>query len=86
MTRCLGEKAFLMLSAGGGSGEQRLHVKTCELCSERYKRVARELDGIASKLREEPPADAPMNRPIPLLYKATPIAAAILFAAVLIWG
>ena len=86
MTRCLGEKAFLMLSAGGGSSEQRLHVETCELCNGRYELVARELDVIASTLRQEPPADAPMNRPIPLLYKATPIAAALLFAAVLIWG
>lgn len=86
MTRCLGEKAFLMLSAGAGSSEQRLHVETCELCSERYERVARELDVIASTLRQEPPADAPMNRPAHLLYTATPIAAALLFAAVLVWG
>ena len=86
MTRCLGEKAFLKLSAGGGSCEQRLHVETCALCSERYERVARELDVIASTLRDEPPADAPTNRPVLLLYKAMPIAAALLFATVLIWG
>ena len=86
MTRCLGEKAFLMLSAGAGSSEQRLHVQTCELCSERYELVARELDVIASTLRQEPSADTPMNGPIPVLYKVTPIAAALLFATVLIWG
>jgi hypothetical protein len=86
MTRCLGEKAFLMLSAGGGNSGQRLHLKTCELCSERYERVVRELEVIASTLRQEPPAGAPMNRPILVLYKAAPIVAALLFAVVLIWG
>jgi hypothetical protein len=86
MTRCLGEKAFEMLSAGGGSTEQRLHVETCALCGERYERVARKLDMIASALRQEPPTDAPMNRPVRLLYKAIPVAAALLFAALLFWG
>jgi hypothetical protein len=86
MTGCLGEKAFLMLSAGDGSSEQRLHLKTCELCSELYERVVRELELIASALRREPLIETPMSRPLGLLYKAAPLAAALLFAAVLIWG
>jgi hypothetical protein len=86
MTRCLGEKAFLMLGAGGVSSEQRSHLETCALCSERYERVVRELELIASALRHEPPVETPMSRPIGLLYKAAPLVAALLFAAVLIWG
>jgi hypothetical protein len=86
MTRCLGEKAFLMLSAGSGSSEQRLHLETCELCGERYQRIVQELEFVASALRQEPSDDPAMSRPVRLLYKAMPIAAAFLFAALLIWG
>jgi hypothetical protein len=75
-----------MLSAGGGNSEQRLHVETCELCSERYERLGRELELITSALRQEPPGGAPINRPICLLYKAAPIVAALSFAVILIWG
>jgi hypothetical protein len=86
MTRCLGEKAFLMLSAGDGSSEQRLHLETCALCSERYERVAQELELITSMLRQDPPAGAQISRPIPVLYRAAPVIAAALFAVALIWG
>jgi len=86
MNRCLGEKAFLMLSAGGENSEQRLHLKTCALCSERYERVAQELELITSTLRQDPPVGTQISRPIPVLYRAAPVIAAVLFAVALIWG
>jgi hypothetical protein len=86
MTRCLGEKTLLLLSAGDGNSEHLLHLKTCEFCADRYQRMAQELEFVASTLRQEPPADEPTDRPIPLLYRAVPILAAFVFAVVLIWG
>ena len=86
MTRCLREKTLLLLSAGGGDSAQRLHLKTCELCAERYRRMAQELELITSTLRQDPPVGAQIGRPIPVLYRAAPVIAAVLFAVALIWG
>ncbi len=86
MTRCLREKTLLLLSAGGGDSAQRLHLRTCEFCGERYRRMAQELELITSTLRQNPPAGAQIGRPIPVLYRAAPIIAAVLFAVALIWG
>jgi hypothetical protein len=86
MTRCLEEKAFLKLNAGIGDNEQRLHLENCALCSQRYERIARELESIASELGQEPPPDLPVNRATALCYKAAPIVAALLFGVLLIWG
>ena len=86
MTRCLREKTLLLLSAGGGDSGQWLHLKTCELCAERYRRTAQELELITSTLRQDPPVGALTGRPIPALYKAAPVIAAVLFAVALIWG
>ena len=86
MTRCLRERTLLLLSDGGGDSAQRLHLKTCALCSERYQRVTRELELITSTLRRDPPAGAQIGRPIPVLYRAAPVIAAVLFAVALIWG
>lgn len=86
MTRCLREKTLLLLSAGGGDSVQRLHLRTCEFCSERYGKMAQELELITSTLRQDPPVGAQIGRPIPVLYRAAPIIAAVLFAMALIWG
>ena len=86
MTRCLREKTLLLLSAEGGDSAQRLHLETCESCGERYRRMAEELELITSTLRQEVPVDAQSGRPIPILYRAAPVIAAVLFAVALIWG
>jgi hypothetical protein len=87
MTRCLREKTLLLLSAGGGDSAQRLHLKTCEFCGERYRRMVQELELITSTLRQDPPVGGPqIGRPIPVLYRAAPIIAVVLFAVALIWG
>lgn len=86
MTRCLEEKSLLMLNAGGGTSEQRLHLESCALCNRRYERITRELESIACALRQEPPPDLPMNRAAALCYKAAPVLAALVFALLLIWG
>ena len=86
MTRCLQEKTLLLLSAGGGDSAQRLHLRTCEFCGERYRRMAQDLELITSTLRQDPPAGAQIGRPVPVLYRAAPIVAAVLFAVALIWG
>jgi hypothetical protein len=48
--------------------------------------MAQELELITSTLGQDPPAGAQIGRPIPVLYRAAPIIAAVLFAVALIWG
>ncbi len=86
MTPCLREKTLLLLTAGGGDSAQRLHLRTCELCGERYRRMAEELELGTSTLPQDPPLGAESGRPIPVLYRAAPVIAAVLFAVALIWG
>ncbi len=86
MTRCLRDKTLLLLSAEGGDSAQRLHLESCKSCGERYQRMTEELELITSTLRQGPPRDDQNGRPIPILYRAAPVIAAVLFAVVLIWG
>ena len=86
MTRCLKDEALFMLREGDGTDEQRSHLESCEVCGERYKRMARDLDLIKNALQQEPPPARLQSYRIPLSYRWIPAAAALVVAIMLVWG
>ena len=86
MIRCLEDKTLFLLSEGEGSKEQRSHLQSCQLCTERYHEIERDLRLIARTLQQEPPP-LPVTAPgAPIFFRFLPIAAGVLLAIALMWG
>ena len=86
MIRCLEDKTLFLLSEGEASEEQRSHLQSCQVCTERYHEIERDLRLITQTLRREPPP-LPVTAPrAPVLFRSLPIAAGVLLAITLMWG
>ena len=86
MIQCLEDKTLFLLSEGEGSKEQRSHLQSCQLCTERYHEIERDLRLIARTLQQEPPP-LPVTAPgAPIFFRFLPIAAGVLLAIALMWG
>ncbi len=84
MNTCLRKRTLLLLSAGEGTNEQRVHVATCASCAARYRRFVRELEVIEHMLRETSPPPA-VSRRFPS-WRWRPVMAALAATFVLVWG
>jgi hypothetical protein len=86
MSRCLEEKALLLLSEGGGSAGERSHLQNCRPCMARYDKLTQDLWSIAETLRGEPPPLPAGNPRAAIFYRSVSIAAGLLLVIALVWG
>jgi hypothetical protein len=85
MSRCLGDKALLLLYDGEGTSARRTHLAECEACVARYRELGRDLEAINQVLREEPPPKTVSQFSRSFTIRALPKAAALALALVLMW-
>jgi len=85
MTRCLRDRTLLLLYEGEGSSAQRAHLKECEACAARYRRLDRDLKAIGQVLREEPPSPVVSHPARPFAVRWLPAAAALAMTLMLVW-
>jgi hypothetical protein len=85
MSRCLGDKALLLLRDGEGTSAQRTHLTECEACVTRYRELGRDLEAINQVLREEPPWKTMREPSRSFTVRWLPNAAALALALVLMW-
>jgi hypothetical protein len=84
MMQCLKERTLLSLYEGKGTTDERSHLGECKTCSERYRRLGRDLQTISQTLREEPPKTVSRSfRPFAVRW--FPAAAALALALVVVW-
>ncbi len=86
MRRCLRESALVLLFEGEGSSTERAHLEACPTCSERYSRLARDLQALGRVLREEPPPQPLRRRSNSLQRRWIPAVAALVLIVVSLWG
>ena len=86
MIRCLEDKTLFLLSEGEASEEQRSHLQSCQVCTERYHEIERDLRLITQALQQQP-SPLPVTAPrAPIFFRFLPIAAGVLLAIALMWG
>jgi predicted anti-sigma-YlaC factor YlaD len=85
MSRCLGDKALLLLYDGEGTSAERTHLAECEACVARYREMGCDLEAISHVLREEPPPKTVSQFSPSFTIRALPRAAALALALVLMW-
>jgi len=77
MKRCLREYTLVILYLGEGTQEERIHLASCEGCSQRYQHLAQDWQRIEHSLRAGPPQHMRV-RPVPsLTQRWVPVAAAL---------
>jgi hypothetical protein len=86
MTQCLEDKTLFLLSEGETSEEQRSHLQSCKLCTERYHEIERDLRLITHTLQQEPPPLPVIASRAPIVFRALPIAAGVLLTVAFLWG
>lgn len=86
MIRCLEDKTLFLLSEGEASEEQRSHLQSCQVCTERYYEIERDLRLITQTLQREPPPLRLTASSGSIFFRSLPIAAGVLLAIALMWG
>jgi hypothetical protein len=86
MTQCLEDKTLFLLSEGEASEEQQSHLQSCQLCTERYHEIERDLRLITQTLQQEPSPLPVTASGGPIFSRFLPIAAGVLLAIALMWG
>ncbi len=86
MRKCLRDQALLLLYEGEGTEPERAHLKACEACSKRYRRLMHNLEAIGRVLREEPPPQALYHPPRSFYVRWVPLAATLAVTVALFWG
>jgi hypothetical protein len=86
MIRCLEDKTLFLLTEGEASEEQRSHLQSCQVCTERYREIERDLRLITQTLQRELPPLRLTTSSGSIFFRSLPIAAGILLAITLMWG
>jgi hypothetical protein len=86
MIRCLEDKTLFLLTEEEASEEQRSHLQSCQVCTERYREIKRDLRLITHTLQQEPAPFRFAARRAPIFLRSLPIAAGVLLAIALMWG
>lgn len=86
MIRCLEDKTLFLLSEGEASEEQRSHLQSCQVCTERYYEIERDLRLITQTLQRELPSLRLTTSSGSIFFRSLPIAAGVLLAIALMWG
>ena len=83
MSRCLDDRALLLIHDGEGGASGTAHVRTCIRCAGRYRRLVGDLKAIAQALRQAAAAARP--RPGAGRRRAVAVAAALVAMLALVW-
>jgi hypothetical protein len=86
MTRCLNDRNLFLMNEGDGDKEQHSHLESCPSCAQRYHRITADLQFIRNTLQKAPASIRLAPFRMPILYRSLPIAVALLFGIVLVWG
>ena len=86
MIRCLEDKTLFLLKEGEASEEQRSHLQSCQVCTERYHEIERDLRLITQTLQREPPPLRLTTSSRSIFFRSLPIAAGVLLAIAFMWG
>jgi len=86
MIRCLEDKTLFLLKEGEASEEQRSHLQSCQVCTERYHEIERDLRLITQTLQREPPPLRLTKSSGSIFFRSLPIAAGVLLAIAFMWG
>ena len=86
MSRCLSDRALLLIDDGEGSSIQRTHLKECEACAARYRQLGRDLEVLSRVLQEERPPQTASHRSHPFARRWLPRAAVLAMTLVLVWA
>jgi hypothetical protein len=86
MIRCLEDKTLFLLKEGEASEEQRSHVQSCQVCTERYHEIERDLRLITQTLQREPPPLRLTTSSGSIFFRSLPMAAGVLLAIAFMWG
>jgi hypothetical protein len=86
MNTCPRDRALLLLAAGEGSPHHHRHIESCQHCTERYHRFARNLTLIEKTLEETSPPITMARLPVFSRWRWQPVAAALAAASLLIGG
>jgi len=85
MSRCLNDRALLLLHDGAGTGVQHAHLTECVTCAARYGRLEDDLKAIGQALRDVPPPMAVSPGFHPFTVRWLPMSAVAALAIVLVW-
>ena len=86
MIRCLEDKTLFLLKEEQASEEQRSHLQSCEVCTQRYHEIERDLRLITQTLQREPPPLRLTTSSGSIFFRSLPIAAGVLLAIAFMWG
>lgn len=85
MTRCLRDRALLLIHYGEGHATQRAHLAACGRCAARYRRVVEDLE-LISDIFERVPAAVTVRRPTRAPWGRRVAVAAMLAGVVVLAG